>query len=208
MYSISFLLLFLFKFTLQQDNDDNNIPLLIPSEKYNLLNLKLNEELLYSVPIKLLKSNQIYRVFLHFIGPLGIDVKTKIICDDIHLIHKNKNNIRLNDYSEYDFWTNEKGIPKICGDNYHQDKVIISLTPYSLTYQFRDESTIQFNGILELAASPINLGHKCFQILSLRFFYRLFFIFVIGSPLLMLIFRNKLKKFLIWIIDEKLDKEK
>ena len=75
--------------------------------------ITFNPGLDYVVKINDLKPIQIYKIMVHFLGPLGIDIKTKLICDDIHEINKKKQNIRLNDYSEYDFWTNEKGVPKI-----------------------------------------------------------------------------------------------
>lgn len=201
---ISFLL-----YTKQEefDSDGSDIPTLFPDIKIELYKLKLNEEKLFYVNINDLKSIQIYKIMIHYLGPLGIDIKTKIICDDIHEIQKRKKNIKLNDYTEYDFWTNNNKIPKICGDNYNKKKFIISITPFSITYQFKEEDTIRFNAILELNTCPIKKDFKAFHIFAIRRLYRLVVFFIGGLPICLFLFRNKLRMFLLWVIGEKLDKE-
>lgn len=187
-------------------NANKDIKLLQVDKQYNLFDLKLNEELLYYVPIKDFYPEHIYKVMFHFVGPLGIDIKTKIICDDFHEISSHKSDLRLNDYTEYDFWTNKNRVPTICGDNYKYDRILISVTPYSITYQFKDEKEIRFNGILELVCPSINMEHRFFHMICIRKLYRLLG-FVLIIPILMIIFRNEIRKFLIWVLDEKIDKD-
>ena len=91
-----------------KSNED--IKTIIPDEKLILKNVKLNKEILLSIDLDKILELQKYKVMVHYFGSYSISFKISLICDDIYFLknQKNSQNIQLNDFSEFDFQTNEK----------------------------------------------------------------------------------------------------
>ena len=123
---------------------------IIPDSKLILQEVHLNKEILLDLKLDTLQKSQKYKIMVHYIGSYAITFDISIICDDIHFIKNidKKNNINLNDFSEFDFQTNDKKIPTQCENNYDKNKVLLSLKPKSIAYQFIPEEEIKFNIIL------------------------------------------------------------
>ena len=177
----------------------NEILNIIPNNKITIKNIKLNKEILLKSYLKNLKENQCYKIMVHFIGSLGISFEINIICDDIYYIKKvKKNNINLNDFNEYDFKTNKNKIPNVCNE-FKYDFILISLVPKSITYQLISEEKINFSAIVELIENKINTNNKIINILFNKSLFK-GLIFVCLITLILLIFQNKIKFFLIKIL--------
>ena len=182
---------------------NDEIKSIIPDEKLILKGVHLNKEILLNIDIKNFEQLQKYKIMVHYIGSYAISFKISLICDDIYFIKEQKKseNIQLNDFSEFDFQTNEKKIPAQCGDNYDKNKVLLSLYPYSLSYQFIPENDIKFNIIVELITNKYNTDVKPLNILFNKGLYR-GIIFVIFLVILMFgVFKNKVNNFLLEIMN-------
>ena len=177
----------------------NEILNIIPNNKITIKNINLNKEILLKSHLKNLKENQCYKIMVHFIGSLGISFEINIICDDIYYIKKvKKNNINLNDFNEYDFKTNKNKIPNVCNE-FKYDFILISLVPKSITYQLISEEKINFSAIVELIENKINTNNKIINILFNKGLIKgLFFVCLI--TLIFLIFQNKIKFFILKIL--------
>lgn len=178
-----------------------------PNAALELTKLKLNKEQLFELPITNLLPNHFYKILVHFIGALGINFNITIICDDIHQIQSHqKKTIEQNDFNEYDFKTNEKRIPLICGKDYSHNNILISIIPYSITYQLKPEEEIEFGAYLELAQSKINTDVKFVNILMNKNLYLALILILIILPISLFIFRNSIRRIILAILNEKIDK--
>ena len=176
---------------------------IIPDEKLIIKEVKLNKEILLNVDIKNFEKLQKYKIMVHYIGSYAVSFKISLICDDIHIIkdQQKSENIQLNDFSEYDFQTNDKKIPAQCGDEYDKNKVLLSLMPYSISYQFIPESEIKFNIIVELITNKYNTDVKPLNIMFNKGLYRgIFFAFILVG-LIFCVFKNIIVDFLIKLMD-------
>ena len=181
----------------------DEIKSLIPDQKLILKEVKLSKEILLNIDINNFDKFQKYKIMVHYIGSYGISFKISLICDDIYLIkdQQKSENIQLNDFSEYDFQTNGKKIPTQCGDDYDKKKVLLSLNPYSIAYQFIPEKDIKFNIIVELITTKYNTDVKPLNILFNKGLYRgIIFVFILVI-LIFFVFKNKINDFLINIMD-------
>ncbi len=168
------------------------------------LNAKLNKEILLKINKDSLIENHYYKIMVHFIGSLGINFKISIICNDIYVINNDiKKDIDVNDFSEYDFKTNKKKIPNLCGEEYDKQFFLVSLLPYSISYQFRDENKIEFKSIFELITNKVNSDIKPINILTNKGLYRGLFIVLIIVPLLLICFRSQIQIFLLHLFTQK-----
>ena len=174
-----------------------------PDEKIILKSVKLNKEILLNIDIKNLEKLQKYKVMVHYIGSYSISFKINLICNDIYLIkdQKKQENIQLNDFSEFDFQTNEKKIPLQCGDDFDSKKILLSLTPYSLGYQFIPEEKIAFNAILELISNKMNTDIKPLNILFNKGLYRGIIVVFVLVILIFFIFKEKINNILANILE-------
>lgn len=178
-----------------------------PNKALELSKLKLNNEQLLELPIVNLKSNHYYKILVHFIGALGINFNITVICDDIHQIKSTyKRNIEQNDFNEYDFKTNERRIPLLCGIDYNYDKVLISIIPYSITYQLKPEEEMEFGAYLELTQSITNTDTKFINIIMNKNLYVALLFILIILPIALFIFRNSIRRMIFAIINEKIEK--
>ena len=171
---------------------------IIPDEKLILQQVNLNKEILLNIDIKNFEKLQKYKIMVHYIGSYAISFKISLICDDIYLIkdQQKTENIQLNDFSEFDFQTNEKKIPIQCGDDYDKNKVLLSLTPYSISYQFIPENEITFNIIVELITNKLNTDIKPLNILFNKGLYRgIVFAFIL--VILYIVFQNIINNYLM-----------
>ena len=178
---------------------DGIIKSIVPDEKLILKGVKLNKEILINIDIDNLLQFQKYKIMVHYFGSYSISFKISLICDDIYFLKNQKNaeNIQLNDFSEFDFQTNENKIPLQCDNNYDKKKVLISLLPQSLSYQFFNEKDIKFNIIVELITNKYNTDIKPLNILFNKGLYRgIIFVFILVF-LISFVFKNKINEFLI-----------
>ena len=161
--------------------------------------VKLNKEILLNIDINNFREFQKYKVMVHYIGSYSISFKISLICDDIYFLknQKNSENIQLNDFSEFDFQTNGNKIPLQCDENYDKKKVLLSLIPSSLSYQFIREENIKFNIIVELITNKYNTDVKPLNILLNKGLYRgIIFVFIL-IILIFFVFWNKINEFII-----------
>ena len=180
-----------------------NIKSIIPDEKLVLKEIKLNKEILLNIDIKNFEEFQKYKIMFHYIGSYAISFKISLICDDIHLIkdQTKTENIQLNDFSEFDFQTNGQKIPTQCGEDYDKKKLLLSLMPYSIAYQFIPENEIKFNILVELITNKFNTDIKPLNILFNKGLYRgIIFAFVLVF-LIFFIIKSKINNFLIELFD-------
>ena len=140
---------------------------------------------------------------VHYIGSYAISFKISIICDDIHLIKNQQKteNVQLNDFSEFDFQTDGKRIPTQCGVDYDKKKVLLSLIPYSIAYQFVPENEIKFNIIVELITNKFNTDIKPLNIFFNKGLFRGVLFGIIIVVLLFTVFKNTIINNLIQIMN-------
>ena len=172
---------------------------IIPDEKLLIKGVQLNKEILINVDIDNFLQLQKYKIMVHYFGSYSVSFKISLICDDIYFLknQKNSQNIQLNDFSEFDFQTNEHKIPLQCEDNYDKKKVLISLIPKSLSYQFMSEKDIRFNIIVELITNKYNTDIKPLNILFNKGLYKGIILVVVLVFLIFCVFGNKLNELLI-----------
>ncbi len=175
----------------------------IQPDKKLTLDVKLNEEILLKVNKNLLLENHFYKIMIHFIGSLGITFKINIICNDIYVIKYDNKEIDVDDFSEYDFKTNNNKIPNLCGNDYDKNFFIISLLSKSISYQFREENKIKFKIIFELITNKINTDIKPINILTNKGLYKGLIFVLIIVPIMLIIFKNKIRIFLVHILHQK-----
>ena len=84
-----------------------------------------------------------------------------------------------------------------CEDNYDKKKVLISLIPQSLSYQFMNEKDIRFNIIVELITNKYNTDIKPLNILFNKGLYKGIILVVVLVFLIFCVFGNKLNELLI-----------
>ena len=145
-----------------------------PESKIKFNDVKYNEEILLKVPKYKLKENTFYNIRVHFIGSIGIKIRFKIICDDIYpIINK---------------------IPILCKNNFDKNFFLLSFQTYSKVYQFNDEKLINFPMIIELVS--FKGGMKFKSIISSGFYKVLILNFII-IPIIIIIFRNKIRGILL-----------
>ena len=199
---INFFTLIFFSIIIFSEQEIQTINI-IPDKKINI-NTKLNTEILLKVNKDSLLENHYYKIMVHFIGSLGINFKISIICNDIYVIKNNLNkDIDVDDFSEYDFKTNKKKIPNLCGEEYDKQFFLVSLLPYSISYQFKDENKIEFKSIFELITNKVNSDVKPINILTNKGLYRGLFIVLFIVPLLLICFRSQIQIFLLHLFTQK-----
>lgn len=196
-----FLIIFFFLILFSKEEQD--ILTVKPDNKLTL-DVKLNKEILLKVNKNSLLENHFYKIMVHFIGSLGITFKINIICNDIYVIKNiEEKEIDVDDFSEYDFKTNKKKIPNLCGEEYDKQFFLVSLLPYSISYQFKDENKIEFKSIFELITNKVNSDVKPINILTNKGLYRGLFIVLFIVPLLLICFRSKIQIFLLHLFTQK-----
>ena len=178
---------------------EEKIKTIIPDEKLILKNVRLNKELLLNIDINNFQQLQKYKVMVHYLGSYSISFKISLICDDVHFLKNQKNleEIQLNDFSEFDFQTNEKKVPLQCGEIYDKKNVLLSLIPQSLSYQFIKEKDIKFNIIVELITNKYNTDVKPLNILFNKGLYKGIIFWLVLVFLIFCVFRNKINEFLL-----------
>ena len=178
---------------------EEEIKTLKPDEKLIIKGVQLNKELLLNLDIKNFLPSQKYKIMVHYLGSYSVSFQISLVCDDIYLIktQKNSQNIQLNDFSEYDFQTNEKKIPLQCDENYDKKNVLISLLPKSLSYQFVNEKDIKLNIIVELITNQFNTDIKPLNILFNKGLYKGIIFVVILVGLIYYAFWNKINESLM-----------
>ena len=178
---------------------ENEIKTLIPDEKLIIKGVQLNKELLLNLDIDNFLPSQKYKIMVHYLGSYSVSFIISLVCDDIYLIktQKNSQNIQLNDFSEYDFQTNEKKIPLQCDENYDKKNILISLLPKSLSYQFVNEKDIKLNIIVELITNQFNTDIKPLNILFNKGLYKGIIFVVILVGLIYYVFWNKINESLM-----------
>ena len=179
------------------------IKTITPDEKLILKNVKLNKELLLNINIDNFQQLQKYKVMVHYFGSYSISFKISLICDDIHFLKNQKNSeeIQLNDFSEFDFQTNEKKVPLQCGEIYDKKNVLLSLIPQSLSFQFIKEKDIKFNIIVELITNKYNTDVKPLNILFNKGLYKGIIFWLVLVFLIFCVFRNKINEFLLTTLE-------
>ena len=178
---------------------EDEIKTLKPDEKLIIKGVQLNKELLLNLDIKNFLPSQKYKIMVHYLGSYSVSFQISLVCDDIYLIktQKNSQNIQLNDFSEYDFQTNEKKIPMQCDENYDKKNVLISLLPKSLSYQFVNEKDIKLNIIVELITNQFNTDIKPLNILFNKGLYKGIIFVIILVGLIYYVFWNKINESLM-----------
>ena len=178
---------------------EDEIKTLKPDEKLIIKGVQLNKELLLNLDIKNFLPSQKYKIMVHYLGSYSVSFQISLVCDDIYLIktQKNSQNIQLNDFSEYDFQTNDKKIPLQCDENYDKKNVLISLLPKSLSYQFVNEKDIKLNIIVELITNQFNTDIKPLNILFNKGFYKGIIFVIILVGLIYYVFWNKINESLM-----------
>ena len=178
---------------------EEEIKTLKPDEKLIIKGVQLNKELLLNLDIKNFLPSQKYKIMVHYLGSYSVSFKISLVCDDIYLIktQKNSQNIQLNDFSEYDFQTNDKKIPLQCDENYDKKNILISLLPKSLSYQFVNEKDIKLNIIVELITNQFNTDIKPLNILFNKGLYKGIIFVIILVGLIYYVFWNKINESLI-----------
>ena len=178
---------------------EEEIKTLKPDEKLIIKGVQLNKELLLNLDIKNFLPSQKYKIMVHYLGSYSVSFKISLVCDDIYLIktQKNSQNIQLNDFSEYDFQTNDKKIPIQCDENYNKKNVLISLLPKSLSYQFVNEKDIKLNIIVELITNQFNTDIKPLNILFNKGLYKGIIFVIILVGLIYYVFWNKINESLM-----------
>ena len=182
---------------------EEKLKTITPDEKLILKNVKLNKELLLNIDIDNFRELQKYKVMVHYFGSYSISFKISLICDDIHFLKNQKNSeeIQLNDFSEFDFQTNEKKVPLQCGEIYDKKNVLLSLIPQSLSYQFIKEKDIKFNIIVELITNKYNTDVKPLNILFNKGLYKGIIFWLVLVFLIFCVFRNKINEFLLTTLE-------
>ena len=178
---------------------EEEIKTLKPDEKLIIKGVQLNKELLLNLDIKNFLPSQKYKIMVHYLGSYSVSFQISLVCDDIYLIktQKNSQNIQLNDFSEYDFQTNDKKIPLQCDENYDKKNVLISLLPKSLSYQFVNEKDIKLNIIVELITNQFNTDIKPLNILFNKGLYKGIIFVIILVGLIYYVFWNKINESLM-----------
>ena len=178
---------------------EEEIKTLKPDEKLIIKGVQLNKELLLNLDIKNFLPSQKYKIMVHYLGSYSVSFQISLVCDDIYLIktQKNSQNIQLNDFSEYDFQTNDKKIPLQCDENYDKKNVLISLLPKSLSYQFVNEKDIKLNIIVELITNQFNIDIKPLNILFNKGLYKGIIFVIILVGLIYYVFWNKINESLM-----------
>ena len=178
---------------------EEEIKTLKPDEKLIIKGVQLNKELLLNLDIKNFLPSQKYKIMVHYLGSYSVSFKISLVCDDIYLIktQKNSQNIQLNDFSEFDFQTNEKKIPLQCSENYDKKNILISLLPKSLSYQFVNEKDIKLNIIVELITNQFNTDIKPLNILFNKGLYKGIIFVIILVGLIYYVFWNKINESLM-----------
>ena len=188
---------------------ENEIKTLIPDEKLIIKGVQLNKELLLNLDIDNFLPSQKYKIMVHYLGSYSVSFIISLVCDDIYLIktQKNSQNIQLNDFSEYDFQTNEKKIPLQCDENYNKKNLLISLLPKSLSYQFVNEKDIKLNIIVELITNQFNTGVKPLNIMFNKGLYKGIIFVIILVGLIYSVFWNKINESLMKNLDFNKDRK-
>ena len=188
---------------------ENEIKTLIPDEKLIIKGVQLNKELLLNLDINNFLPSQKYKIMVHYLGSYSVSFIISLVCDDIYLIktQKNSQNIQLNDFSEYDFQTNEKKIPLQCDENYNKKNLLISLLPKSLSYQFVNEKDIKLNIIVELITNQFNTDVKPLNIMFNKGLYKGIIFVIILVGLIYSVFWNKINESLMKNLDFNKDRK-
>ena len=165
-----------------------------PESKIKFKDVKYNEEILLKVPRYKLKENTFYNIRVHFIGSIGIKINFKIICDDIYPVINKNNEIILTEVNERSFFVNKKKIPTLCNNKFDKNFFLLSLKTYSKVYHFNEEKYINFPMIIELVS--FKGGVKLKPFISSGFYKVLILNFII-IPIILIIFRNKIRGLLL-----------
>jgi len=175
---------------------------IMPDEKLILKEVKLNKEILLNIDINQFEKLQKYKIMVHYIGSYALSFKISLVCDDIYLIknQQNKGDVQMNDFSEFDFQTNGNGVPAQCGDTYDKKKVLLSLTPYSIAYQFIPEKEIKFNIIVELITNKFNTDIKPLNIMFNKDLFKGIIFGIILIILIFTVFKEKIRNDLVDIL--------
>ena len=188
---------------------EEEIKTLKPDEKLIIKGVQLNKELLLNLDIKNFLPSQKYKIMVHYLGSYSVSFQISLVCDDIYLIktQKNSQNIQLNDFSEYDFQTNDKKIPLQCDENYDKKNILISLLPKSLSYQFVNEKDIKLNIIVELITNQFNTDVKPLNIMFNKGLYKGIILVIILVGLIYSVFWNKINESLMKNLDFNKDRK-
>ena len=178
---------------------EEEIKTLIPDKKLIIKGVQLNKEILLNLDINNFLPSQKYKLMVHYIGSYSVSFKISLICDDIYFLkyQKNSQNIQMNDFSEYDFQTNEKKIPLQCDENYDKKNLLISLLAKSLSYQFVNEKDIKLNIIVELITNQFNTDVKPLNIMFNKGLYKGIILVIVLVWLIYYVFWNKINEFLM-----------
>ena len=178
---------------------EDEIKTLIPDKKLIIKGVQLNKEILLNLDINNFLSSQKYKLMVHYIGSYSVSFKISLVCDDIYFLkyQKNSQNIKMNDFSEYDFQTNEKKIPLQCDENYDKKNLLISLLAKSLSYQFINEKDIKLNIIVELITNQFNTDVKPLNIMFNKGLYKGIILVIVLVWLIYYVFWNKINEFLM-----------
>ena len=178
---------------------EEEIKTLIPDKKLIIKGVQLNKEILLNLDINNFLPSQKYKLMVHYIGSYSVSFKISLVCDDIYFLkyQKNSQNIQMNDFSEYDFQTNEKKIPLQCDENYDKKNLLISLLAKSLSYQFVNEKDIKLNIIVELITNQFNTDIKPLNILFNKGLYKGIIFVIILVGLIYYVFWNKINESLM-----------
>ena len=167
-------------------------------DKLHIKNISFGDTLNFKIKTKYLKPFTSYSLQIHTIGSDGISLETKFICSDIISFKEDKNNIKLNDVKRRTFKTNQYKFPDICDQEYNEDYFLISAKPNPRVYQFINEKEIKFNMMVNIVE---NIGGYTLRSFFSTGLYKGLIINLIIIPLLIYIFKNKIKLGLIRALD-------
>ena len=167
-------------------------------DKLHIKNISFGDTLNFKIKTKYLKPFTSYSLQIHTIGSDGISLETKFICSDIISFKEDKNNIKLNDVKRRTFKTNQNKFPDICNQEYDEDYFLISAKPKTRVYQFINENDIKFNVMVNIVE---NIGGYTLRSFFSTGLYKGLIINLIIIPLLIYIFKNKIKLGLIRALD-------
>ena len=194
LYHSAFLFLLLFYFSKEEIKIfDINL-----QDKLHIKNISFDDTLNFKVKTKYLKPFTSYSLQIHRIGSEGISLDIKFICNDIINFKENKNNIRLNDVTRRTFKTNKYKFPNICNNKYDEDYFFFFFKPKTRVYQFINENDIKFNVMVNIVE---NIGGYTLRSFFSTGLYKGLIINLIIIPLLIYIFKNKIKLGLIRALD-------
>ena len=117
------------------------------------------------------------------------------------MILNNSDKIKLNDFNELEFKTDEKGFPiNICSDDQNiinKEKFLIEIHPRFIAYQMINLNSMLINLAIEIVESRYNTDKKPLGILTDKNLYLVLSVIVIFLIACLCFCKNRLKKFLL-----------